>query len=110
MRFNEQSGMNQFIDTKREKLTELCVRYRVRRLEVFGSAAGNEFDSETSDLDFLVEFQDLRPGEHADAYFGLLESLQDLFDRPIDLLMLSAITNPFLMRRIEESRTLLYAA
>ena len=102
--------MNQFIDRNREKLTELCVRYRVRRLEVFGSAAGEEFDPAASDLDFLVEFEDLKPGQHADAYFGLLEALQELFDRPIDLLMTSAVSNPFLMRRIEESRTLLYAA
>ena len=102
--------MNQFIDRNREKLIELCVRYRVRRLEVFGSAAGEEFDPASSDLDFLVEFEDLQSGQHADAYFGLLEALQKLFDRPVDLLMTSAISNPFLMQRIEESRTLLYAA
>ena len=102
--------MNKCIESNRGQLTELCVRYRVRRLDIFGSAVSDEFDPAASDLDFLVEFEDLRAGQYADAYFGLLEALQELFDRPIDLLMASAITNPYLMRHIEESRTLLYAA
>ena len=47
-KLKEEIRMNQFVDRNREKLTELCVRYRVRRLEVFGSAAGEEFDPAAS--------------------------------------------------------------
>jgi hypothetical protein len=61
-------------------------------------------------LDFLVEFHPLPPGERADAYFGLLEDLQDLFQRPVDLVMLRAITNPYFRRAIEQTRELVYAA
>jgi hypothetical protein len=46
----------------REKLERLCRNYRVRRLELFGSAAGDEFDPSTSGLDFLVEFELSSPG------------------------------------------------
>ena len=98
------------IEEKREDLKQLCARYRVRRLELFGSAARGKFDAEHSDLDFLVEFQDLPPGEYADHYFGLLFALEDLFQRDIDLIMVSAIRNPYFMQDIASSRTVLYAA
>ena len=92
--------MNRLIDEKRDGLIRLCVQYRVRRLELFGSAAGEGFDAERSDLDFLVEFDPLEEGEHADAYFGLLEGLEDLFGRPVDLVMTSAIKNPYFLEAI----------
>lgn len=94
----------------RSEISELCRRYHVQRLELFGSAAGESFDSRRSDVDFLVEFEPLAEGEHADAYFGLRESLELLLSRPIDLVMTKAIRNPYFLEAIEPSRTLLYAA
>ena len=98
------------LEPYREKLAQLCASHHVRRLELFGSAAKGDFDASASDLDFLVEFEALQPGQHADAYFGLLEGLESLFQRPIDLVMVSAIKNPYFLENIEFSRTLLYAA
>ncbi len=105
--------MNQLSDViegKRKELAQLCERFRVQRFEVFGSAADGTFDPETSDLDFLVEFLPLREGEHFDAYFGLLEELQGLFERRIDLVETGAMRNPYFIRRVNESRTAIYAA
>ena len=68
------------------------------RLEVFGSAAASRFDPATSDLDFLITLEDLRPGQYADNYFGLLEALEELFQRPVDVVVSSAITNPIFCR------------
>ena len=102
--------MDQSVAERRQEIAELCRRYRVGRLELFGSAARGRFDSDRSDVDFLVEFKPLAEGEHADAYFGLLESLQTLFARPVDLVMIRAIRNPYLLQAIERTRTLLYAA
>ncbi len=101
---------NALIEKRRAELTALCQRYRVLRLELFGSAVDDRFDAETSDLDFLVEFFPLQPGKHADAYFGLLEALQDLFQRPIDLVETRAIRNPYFLRSVNRNRTVLYAA
>ena len=42
--------------------------------------------------------------------FGLLESLEALFGRHVDLVVASAITNPYFQETVEKSRTLLYAA
>ena len=102
--------MIRLIEENRQALNELCMRNHIARLEVFGSAAADGFDSETSDLDFLVEFLPLKPGEYADAYFGLLESLQALFARPIDLIMPEAIKNPYFVESVNITRTVLYAA
>lgn len=98
-----------FLESKREQIAALCRRHRVRCLEVFGSAAAGPFDAQTSDLDFLVDFHPLGPGERADAYFGLLEDLQHLFQRPVDLVMVRAISNPYFRRAIEQTRKVLYA-
>jgi uncharacterized protein len=95
---------------RKSELMELCRGYRVLRLEAFGSANGSEFDPEHSDYDFLVEFADLPPGEYAKAYFDFKEELEKLLGRPVDLVIPSAVRNPFFLQGIEQSRTLLYAA
>ncbi len=102
--------MNRLIEDNRTELDQLCQRFHVRRLEVFGSAADGSFDPQTSDLDFLVEFLPLQSGEHFDAYFGLLEALRDLFQRKIDLVETNAMRNPYFIRRVNQSRTSIYAA
>jgi hypothetical protein len=102
--------VQRMIEDNREALQDLCRRFRVRRLELFGSAASGGFDQESSDFDFLVEFHELRHDEYADTYFGLLEELKRLFERDVDLVMVSAVKNPYFRESIERSRTLLYAA
>lgn len=102
--------MDPVVDMHRADLIELCRRFHVVRLELFGSAAHSEFDPERSDLDFLVEFQDLEPAAYADAYFGLLEALEALFKRPVDLVVSSAVRNPYFRASVDRTRVLLYAA
>ncbi len=102
--------MAPLIADHRLEINRLCRQYRVSRLELFGSAASSNFDSDSSDVDFLVEFESLQMGEHADAYFGLRESLEKLLARPIDLVMTSAIRNPYFLESVNDSRTLVYAA
>jgi len=102
--------MNFLLAQHRTELEALCRRYGVRRLEVFGSAAAGQERPGESDLDFLVEFGPLPPGGYADAYFGLLESMEALYGTPVDLVVASAIRNPFFLQSVERTRTLLYAA
>ena len=94
----------------REELERLCRQFHVRRLELFGSAATGTYRPGESDFDFLVEFEPLPFGAYADAYFGLLEALEDLFGRPIDLVMASAITNPYFRQSVNETKVLIFAA
>jgi predicted nucleotidyltransferase len=94
----------------RAELGDLCRRFHVARLELFGSAATDEFDPQRSDLDFLVTFGDVPTGERFDAFFGLQQALGDLFDRSVDLVEAGAPRNPYFVRRLNESRRLVYAA
>lgn len=78
--------MHYLIDAKRPEIVALCRRFHVRRLEVFGSAArGEDFDSASSDADFLVEF-----GPDADqdfsAYIDIKQALERVLERRVDLI------------------------
>lgn len=106
----EELEVIRLLDDKRAELAALCRRYGVARLEVFGSAVRDDFDPPHSDLDFLVEFLPLSRGEHAEAYFGLRESLEALFGRPVDLVMTRAVKNPYFLQAIDQTRTVVYAA
>jgi predicted nucleotidyltransferase len=102
--------MNTLIEEKRLEFERICRRHQVKRIELFGSATRDDFDPEQSDLDFLVTFDVLAPGQNADAYFGLLEDLEALFGRHVDLVVATAIKNPYFRQAIESSKTLVYAA
>jgi uncharacterized protein len=102
--------MLDLIEQNRAELGRLCRRHAVERLELFGSAASGGFRPADSDLDFLVEFRALSPRDRADAYFGLLHGLEDLFRLRIDLVTIQAIQNPRFARAVDRQRTLLYAA
>ncbi|HEY4362746.1 MAG TPA: nucleotidyltransferase family protein [Bryobacteraceae bacterium] len=64
------------------EIAELCRRYRVQEMAVFGSAARGEMHPD-SDIDVMVEFQpDASAGWE---FFQLEEDLARLFRRKVDL-------------------------
>lgn len=91
-------------------LVSLCRQYGVRELALFGSASGATFDPEASDIDLLVTFEPMSPTEHMRSYFGLLEDLEALFCRKVDLVEQASIENPFVLASILKSKVDLYAA
>ena len=95
--------MTNCIDRHTADLERLCVLYQVQRL-----ATGLLADD--SDLDFLVEFMPEAHSAYADTDFGFLEALQGLFDRPIDLVVDSPITNPNFRRAVQNTKIALYEA
>lgn len=102
--------VNTIVERNRSELVALCKQYGVRRLVLFGSAVTGEFDEGNSDLDFIVEFKALPAGAHADAYFDLKMDLERLFTLPVDLIMASAIKNPYFQAEIRRTEQELYAA
>ncbi len=102
--------MQQVIASKRAEIAELCRRFHVRRLDLFGSAARGDFDPARSDVDCLVCFAPEAPQRALDAYFGLKEGLEALLGRSVDLVMQDAVVNPYLSASIERQRETLYAA
>ncbi len=102
--------MHPIIENHSAELADLCRRFHVRRLDLFGSATTDRFDPATSDLDFLVEYEPMIPELLVDSYFGLLEALEALFQRSVDLVSARAIRNPYFAKSVEETRQPVYVA
>ena len=89
------------------QIRQLCENYKVKHLFAFGSVTSDKF-SPDSDIDLLVDFNDLDPIEYADNYFGLKFRLQELLKRHIDLLEEKTLRNPYLKQQIEKQKISLY--
>ena len=102
--------MVDIIEKHLSEIQQICLRFNVSKLELFGSALSENFSQTSSDIDFLVEFKPLKQGQYADVYFGLLETMKKLFGRDVDLVMTKAIKNPYFLQQINHKRQVLYAA
>jgi uncharacterized protein len=102
--------MNVFTEHQQAAIGALCTQYRVQRLEVFGSFARGDFESGSSDVDFLVEFEPLGWEGSFKRYMGLKLDLEDLLQRPVDLVESSAVTNSHFLNHIARDRRPVYAA
>jgi uncharacterized protein len=103
--------MQPIIERVLPQLKRLCRRFHVERLELFGSAARDDFDPEKSDFDFLVEFDRTnRDAFSLRTYFGLKDSLEALLGRPVDLVEPGAIRNPYLRKSINSARETVFEA
>lgn len=97
-----------YLDNYITNLRNLCLQYKVKTLYVFGSVLTDRFN-DNSDIDLVVDIDSNDPFDYADNYFNLKFALQDLFNRPIDLLENKAIKNPFIRINIDSSKYLIYA-
>ena len=61
-----------------------------------------------SDIDFIVDFSDVKLFEYAENYFSFKYSLENLLKRNVDLLEDKAIKNPYLRESIDVSKKLIY--
>lgn len=96
------------IADRSEEITELCRKHQVQRLDLFGSAATGDFDSESSDLDFLVTFLPEANATYVGAYHRLYTDLCNLFERSVDLVIETDFRNPYFRDAVEQSRTPIY--
>lgn len=102
--------MHPAIVQHRSGISAICQRYRISRLEVFGSAArADDFNPATSDADFLVEFaSDALPS--LATFFGAKTDLEQLLGRSVDLVEPGAVRNPYVLASINRNREAVYAA
>jgi predicted nucleotidyltransferase len=98
-----------YLDKYTDEINALCTQHKVKSLYVFGSVLTDQF-SEKSDIDLIVAIDVDDPFDYADRYFDLKFALEDLLNRPIDLLENKAIKNPFFLKNLESSKSLLYAS
>jgi predicted nucleotidyltransferase len=96
------------LEDKTEKLIALCNQYKVKRMFAFGSMTKGNFNPQTSDIDLIVELEDLPPSEKGEILMDLWSELEDLFARKVDLLTNLNIKNPYLRNEIENTKFLIY--
>jgi uncharacterized protein len=92
-----------------DKVHDLCNKYNVRKLFAFGSVNSDRFN-ENSDIDLIVDFNNIDLYNYADNYFDFKFSLENLFKRNVDLLEDKAINNPYLRQSIDSSKQLIYGS
>ena len=104
--------MYKLVEEKLNEIKEICRKYDVETLYLFGSAGTNQFKDD-SDIDFLISFKKEKGvsiEKYTDNYFDLHYKLEELFNRNIDLLTENSLSNPYFIASIEETKKLLYAA
>lgn len=102
--------MLELIERHREGIAAACRTHKVRRLELFGSAARGDYRSGESDIDFFVEFLSYDDPGIADRWFGLQEDLEKLLESKVELTSLRAATNPYFLMVANRHKVTLYAA
>ena len=96
------------INELKTAVCKLCRRLKVKRLDIFGSATTDQFAAD-SDVDVLVQF-DRGPGDLFNRYFDLKEGLEQIFGRPVDVVIEKSLKNPYFKLAIEQMRKNIYAA
>lgn len=98
--------MNKLVAYKKQ-INELCVSHKVKSLYAFGSVLTDDFNS-NSDIDLIVDFKEIDVVDYADNYFDLKFSLQDIFNRSVDLLEEQALKNPYFKEVLNQTKELVY--
>lgn len=102
--------MHRLIECNLQKIRDLCQKYDVKFMYVFGSASTDEF-IEASDIDLLIDFRSgISIEKYTDNYFELHYQLEELFNRKVDLVTENSIANPYLKESIDKTKKLLFAS
>jgi len=89
------------------QIKQLCEQHKVDKLYAFGSVLTDRFN-ENSDVDLVVNFVGVPLLEHGDNYFDFKFSLEDMFNRKVDLIEEKALKNPYFIKRLDETKQLIY--
>jgi uncharacterized protein len=95
------------LETYKPEIKNLCETHFVKSLYAFGSVLNDNFNAE-SDVDLIVDFTFVDLKDYADNYFDLKFRLQDMLQRPIDLLEEKAIKNPDFRNSVNLEKILIY--
>jgi predicted nucleotidyltransferase len=99
--------MHQILKNNIDEIRKLCAQHSVKSLFAFGSACTDRFDDD-SDIDLLVSFLPMDFGDYADNYFSVAEKLEQVFQRPVDLVTDKSLSNPYFVAEVNRTKMLIY--
>ncbi len=100
--------MRSLTESHHAGIAEICRRFRVERLDLFGSGTSDRFDPAASDLDFIVTFAERASPGYADRYLDFAEALEAVLQRRVDLLTERSIRNPIFRETVTATRQSVY--
>ncbi len=99
--------MQKILSKNIDKINALCVQHNVKSLFAFGSVCTEKFN-DNSDIDFLVSFNSMDYADYAENYFDAADQFERIFKRPVDLITDKSLKNPFFIKSVNQTKTLLY--
>jgi hypothetical protein len=96
--------MNSHVSFPPDAIENICTRYHIQRMQIFGSALREDFGPH-SDIDVLVEFE---PDAQA-TYYELVElqdALADLSGRKVDILTPGALSQYFRQKVLDQAQVI----
>jgi uncharacterized protein len=97
----------ELVDKNIKKIQILCELHNVEQLYLFGSANTDDFNPK-SDIDFLVKFKPFDLSLYFINYTVLKTKLHKLLKRKIDLVEEQTLTNPYLIKSINNNKKIIY--
>jgi len=88
-------------------ISQLFEKHNVDNVYLFGSALTDDF-SPDSDIDFLINFNNIKLENYFDNYINLKTNLEQFFNRSVDLVEEKTVKNPILRRSIDRNKKLIY--
>ena len=95
------------IDLHFNDILTLCKKHKVKSLYGFGSVYTDQFNAE-SDVDLVVDFENIDVLEYGDNYYDLKFSLETILKRKVDLLEEKAVKNPYFKQSLNQNKVLIY--
>lgn len=100
--------MHSLLESKLLEVKEILKRKQVKRAYAFGSVCTESFNDE-SDIDILISFEEkLDPITYGENYFKIIEELESLLGRTVDLVTERTLRNPYLLKSINSSKLVIY--
>ncbi|HEX3024498.1 MAG TPA: nucleotidyltransferase domain-containing protein [Chitinophagaceae bacterium] len=99
--------MSNILTENKNAIDTLCSKHGVSKLFAFGSVLTEKFN-DNSDIDLIVDFNPIELAKYADNYYDFKFSLENIFQKPIDLLEEKAIKNPYFLQVVNQQRRLIY--
>lgn len=97
------------IEHNLQRIFDLCRRYKVKTLSVFGSILTNRFN-DNSDVDLLVEFETLDHDnfDYVSNYFDFRDGLEKLFNKKVDLIEEKGLRNKYFIANVNRTKRMIY--
>lgn len=97
------------IEINLQRIFDLCRLHKVKTLAVFGSILTDRFN-DNSDVDLLVDFEQIDHDkfDYVSNYFDLRDSLEQIFNRKVDLIEEKGLRNKYFIANVNRTKQMIY--